>query len=293
MGPTNEVLRQFVGKAVLLGFDSLDYWNQTYNRRAVENEIKKLDADGKRELAEELMAEASEQEAKAPAAEGLMSSRVAGGLLPEDPFLETYLVRPGGATVVALGPDERLTVVDSYGGQVAELTVLSPEGADDAGALGARADAPATVVRELVRNGNGFLRQLAAPGPRPEEALAVRLFEDMSPPGTSQSFRAEREVKVVVAAPAGRIVDGAPPPSELLSRCDGARRGRTGSSSCRRRSPSRGSTCASTRRPRSLRGAARASTSRSSTSRASSAPTSSPSTGDGWRTASSGGSTRP
>ena len=67
MGPTNEVLRQFVGKAVLLGFDSLDYWNQTYNRRAVENEVKKLDADGKRELAEKLVAEAAEQEAKAPA----------------------------------------------------------------------------------------------------------------------------------------------------------------------------------------------------------------------------------
>jgi alkylation response protein AidB-like acyl-CoA dehydrogenase len=57
MGPTNEVLRQFVGKAVLLGFDSLDYWNQTYNRRAVENEIKKLDADGKRKLAEQLLAD--------------------------------------------------------------------------------------------------------------------------------------------------------------------------------------------------------------------------------------------
>src|SRR5919197_842846 len=28
MGPTNEVLRQFGGKAVLLGFDALDYWNQ-------------------------------------------------------------------------------------------------------------------------------------------------------------------------------------------------------------------------------------------------------------------------
>jgi alkylation response protein AidB-like acyl-CoA dehydrogenase len=68
MGPTNEVLRQFVGKAVLLGFDSLDYWNQTFNRRAVENEVKKLDADGKRELAEKLMAEAVEMEAKAPAA---------------------------------------------------------------------------------------------------------------------------------------------------------------------------------------------------------------------------------
>ena len=67
MGPTNEVLRQFVGKAVLLGFESLDYWNQTYNRRAVENEVKKLDAAGKRELAEQLAAQAAEEEAKAPA----------------------------------------------------------------------------------------------------------------------------------------------------------------------------------------------------------------------------------
>src|SRR4029079_1890504 len=28
MGPTNEVLRQFVGKTALLGIESLDYWNQ-------------------------------------------------------------------------------------------------------------------------------------------------------------------------------------------------------------------------------------------------------------------------
>ena len=64
MGPTNEVLRQFVGKAVLLGFDVLDYWNQTFNRRAVENEVKKLDPKGKRELAEQLMSQANEQESK-------------------------------------------------------------------------------------------------------------------------------------------------------------------------------------------------------------------------------------
>ena len=70
MGPTNEVLRQFVGKAVLLGFDSLDYWNQSYNRRAVENEVKKLDAAGKRELAEQLVAQAAEDEAKEPAKAG-------------------------------------------------------------------------------------------------------------------------------------------------------------------------------------------------------------------------------
>src|SRR5918995_1616112 len=68
MGPTNEVLRQFVGKAVLLGFDSLDYWNQTFNRRVVENEVKKLGPAEKRELAEKLIAEAEEAETKQPAA---------------------------------------------------------------------------------------------------------------------------------------------------------------------------------------------------------------------------------
>ena len=136
---------------------------------------------------------------------------------PEDPFLETYLVRPGGATVVSLEPDERLTVVDAYGGQVAELTVLSPEGADDAAAVGARADAPATVLRELVRNGNGLLcDELAAPRLDPEEARRGPPLRDLVATGPSQSFRAERAVKVVVAAPGGRIVDGAPPPSDLL-----------------------------------------------------------------------------
>ena len=67
MGPTNEVLRQFVGKAVLLGFDALDYWNQTYNRRVVENEVKKLDAAAKRDLAKELMEQADKDESKEPA----------------------------------------------------------------------------------------------------------------------------------------------------------------------------------------------------------------------------------
>jgi hypothetical protein len=70
MGPTNEVLRQFVGKAILLGFDSLDYWNQQYNRRVVENELKKLDAAAKRELAEQLLQQADEQAAKEPAKTG-------------------------------------------------------------------------------------------------------------------------------------------------------------------------------------------------------------------------------
>jgi aminomethyltransferase len=140
------------------------------------------------------------------------------GLLPEDPFLETYLVRPGGATVLALGADERLTVVDRDGGQVAEVTVLSASGREDCAAIGAAPDGPATVLRAALADADGSLlvRELSSRGLDPQEATAVRLFGEWSPPGASQSFRAERPVTVVVAAPAGRIVDGAPPPSELL-----------------------------------------------------------------------------
>jgi alkylation response protein AidB-like acyl-CoA dehydrogenase len=57
MGPTNEVLRQFVGKASLLGFGALDYWNQSLNERVLNNEVKKMTSAQKRELANRLMEE--------------------------------------------------------------------------------------------------------------------------------------------------------------------------------------------------------------------------------------------
>ncbi|QEN89589.1 acyl-CoA dehydrogenase [Labrys sp. KNU-23] len=57
MGPTNEVLRQFVGKTSLLGFEAVDYWNTSINERVLNNEIKKMDVDAKRALAERLLAE--------------------------------------------------------------------------------------------------------------------------------------------------------------------------------------------------------------------------------------------
>ncbi|MDH4339805.1 MAG: aminomethyltransferase family protein [Thermoleophilia bacterium] len=146
------------------------------------------------------------------------TSSLVRGLLPENPFLETYVVQPGGATVLALQPDERMTVVDKDGGQIAEVTVLDAAGRDDAAALGGRADMPATVIREALRDrGRSLLvRELASRGLDPAEAVAIRLFGEWSRPGSSQTFSTERAVTVVVAAPAGRIVDGASPPSQLL-----------------------------------------------------------------------------
>src|SRR5829696_291514 len=140
-----------------------------------------------------------------------------GGLKPLDPSFEVFWVRAGGATVVPVGGDDRITLRDPDGGQVAELTVLTPEGAPDPGALGTRADAPASVLRELVSQPRGqpFLRELHARGLEPNDATCTRLFGGDSPPGAEAAFLAQRAAILVVGAPGGRVVDGDAPPSDL------------------------------------------------------------------------------
>jgi aminomethyltransferase len=144
----------------------------------------------------------------------------ANGLLPSDPFLETYWVRAGGATVIALDGDDRLTIRDPDGGQVAEVTALAPDGRDDAAAIGASADAPATVIRALLRSeADGapeVVAAIRARGLNPTEATAVHLFGASSPAGAEETFVAQRPVVVVIAAPEGAsVLDGGIPASDL------------------------------------------------------------------------------
>src|SRR5919201_2682874 len=135
-------------------------------------------------------------------------------LRPVDPTFESWWVRPGSATVVELHGDDRLTVIDPEGGQPAEITVLASDGREDPGALGVSADAPATVLR--AGGDDGFLAALHARGLKPHDAHALRLFGHDSPPGASQAFLAQRDAVLIVAAPAGRLVDGDPPASALV-----------------------------------------------------------------------------
>ena len=101
MGPTNEVLRQFVGKAVLLGFESLDYWNQSYNRRAVENEVKKLDPTASASWPSSFSPRPprrrrrSRRRPRTMAVAQHVRALLVPGLVPRDPGRETYRVRPG------------------------------------------------------------------------------------------------------------------------------------------------------------------------------------------------------
>jgi aminomethyltransferase len=139
------------------------------------------------------------------------------GLRPAEPGRESWWVRPGGATVVRVRPGDRLTVRDPDGGQPAEVTVLDAEGGEDAAALGARADAPATVLVAALQNGGAasFLGELHRRGLKPHDARAIRLFGTDSAPGAAESFDARRAATVVVAAPGGRVVEGAWPASAL------------------------------------------------------------------------------
>jgi aminomethyltransferase len=142
------------------------------------------------------------------------------GLIAADPFLERYWVRPGGATVVTLEGDDQLTVRDPDGGQVAEVTALAPDGSEDAAAIGARAEDPASVLRSLIGSEADGARQvigaLAGHGLNPSEAMAVRLFGEWSPAGASHTFTAERPIVVVVGAPEGAsVLDGGVPGSDL------------------------------------------------------------------------------
>jgi len=140
------------------------------------------------------------------------------GLKPVDPGFESWWVRPAGATVVRVRPGDRLTVRDPDGGQPAEVTVLDAEGTDDAAALGAHADAPASVLIAALDNGGaqGFLGELHRRGLAPHDARAIRLFATDSPPGAAESFTAARAATVVVGAPGGRVVEGGWPPSALV-----------------------------------------------------------------------------
>jgi alkylation response protein AidB-like acyl-CoA dehydrogenase len=60
MAPSNEVSQQIVGRWALLGPDSVDWWNQHVDERALRNELGKMSTDEKRRLVEELSSELAE-----------------------------------------------------------------------------------------------------------------------------------------------------------------------------------------------------------------------------------------
>uniref|UniRef100_A0A2P2I086 Acyl-CoA dehydrogenase n=1 Tax=Hirondellea gigas TaxID=1518452 RepID=A0A2P2I086_9CRUS len=62
MGPSNEVLRQFIGKTSLMGMDAIDYWDKKVNERSINHELGKMNLCEKKKLAERLALEVAQEE---------------------------------------------------------------------------------------------------------------------------------------------------------------------------------------------------------------------------------------
>ncbi len=144
------------------------------------------------------------------------------GLVAPDPGLETYWVRPGGVTALRLLAGDELTVVDRFGRQRAELTVIAPDGSADGAPLGVVLDAPASTLETLSLSEGvvePVLADLLAAGVSPDALRAVELFGEWSPAGTRQSFSVAEPATALVAAPTRRMrvdEESANPPSDLL-----------------------------------------------------------------------------
>ena len=147
------------------------------------------------------------------------------------PGVERYRVRGGGTTVVALDPDDRITITDCEGRQCCELFVFGPDGCADAAALGAHADGEATGLAAILSGPDEDARAVAASfdrhGIHPQSARAIRLFGDGSRSGEEVSFVAQRQAICIVAAPGGpMVVDSQDPPTDLVMLIHRAHRAR-------------------------------------------------------------------
>lgn len=138
------------------------------------------------------------------------------------PEVERFRVGPGSVTAVKVFGGDRLDVIDHYGRQPAELTVLA---SDPRAVAEATPDAAATVLRRLVPGAdeNGYaagriLALLADHSIDQNDSRATRLFGDHSPAGSRVSFDITGDAVVLIAVPvtAMSLVGAEPnPPSEV------------------------------------------------------------------------------
>ena len=137
-------------------------------------------------------------------------------------MIECFRVAPGSVTALSVSGGDRFEVIDRYGRQPVELTVLA---ADPHAVSGSAPDSPATVVRSLVAgpDENGYaagrILGLLAHHVDQDQARATRLFGGDSAAGARVGFTVVDDAGVHVAAPAApmNLALAEPnPPSEVL-----------------------------------------------------------------------------
>ena len=142
-------------------------------------------------------------------------------LFARTPGLERHRVAPGGLTVIALEPGDRLEVIDREGDQCGELLAFDDNGREALAALGLQGSAGADFIGRLLSDGSRESRHVASGlGKRRVDSRhlppAARLWPAGTPAGFSRAFTSSAAVLVVVAAPGAPVaVDAQQRASEL------------------------------------------------------------------------------
>jgi aminomethyltransferase len=139
------------------------------------------------------------------------------GLPKFEPGTERYRVIGGGALVLGLSAGDRLILIDREGGQRAEIAAFSPDGREDASALGLAAVGRAVGISRLLAGSDDAARAVASAlrtrGLPSQIAKAADIFQHDSRAGESASLTAARACIVVIHAAGGpmAVADGIPP----------------------------------------------------------------------------------
>ena len=137
-------------------------------------------------------------------------------------MIECFRVAPGSVTALSVTGGDRFEIIDRYGRQPVELTVLA---ADPRAVNGSAPDSPATVLRGLVAgpDENGYaagrILGLLSRHVDQDQARATRLFGGDSAAGARLGFAVDDDAVVLVAAPNApmNLALAEPnPPSEVL-----------------------------------------------------------------------------
>ncbi len=136
--------------------------------------------------------------------------------------VERYRVRGGGACVFEMRPGDTLDVIDVEGRQPAEVTAFDHNGACKNALLGATKETPAFGLTQLATSRQDDAARVTAGlsrrGIRFDNARAIALFSQESPPGQRERLTAHAKTVCVLAAPGVPMqVDAQNPATELIA----------------------------------------------------------------------------
>lgn len=142
------------------------------------------------------------------------------------PGTERYVVPGSGAVLLPVEAGDSITITNDEGGQACEILCLDLKGKSHPDLLGAKGNCQAEGLKALLASTDQSLRGLwmglEARKVDLASVEAIRFFDGLTPAKTSESFRAQGDGTVVIAAPGGamdiELQDTATPLTVMIKR---------------------------------------------------------------------------